>query len=107
MASTGLAALLLPGGRTAHKQLKIPIDIKEESSYFIQRGTQLAELLYNTSLIIWDKTPITHKTIFNVVNQALKDIRTHRPGGNSPFRGIPIILGGDFHQTLPVILHGD
>ncbi len=107
MALTGLAALLLPGGRTAHKQLKIPIEIKEESSCFIQRGTQLAELLYNTSLIIWDETPITHKTIFNVVDHTLKDIRSHLPGGNSPFGGIPVILGGDFHQTLPVIPHGD
>src|SRR6266480_3973745 len=75
MASTGLTALLLPGSRTAHKQLKIPIDIKEESSYFIQRGTQLAELLCNTSLIIWDETPMTHKTIFNVVNHTLKEDR--------------------------------
>ena len=35
VASTGLASLLLPGGRTAHKQLKIPIEIKEDSSCFI------------------------------------------------------------------------
>ena len=107
VASTGLASLLLPGGRTAHKQLKIPIEIKEDSSCFIQRGTQLAELLCNTSLIIWDETPMTHKTVFNVVDRTLKDIRSHLPGGDSPFRGIPVILGGDFHQTLPVVLHGD
>ena len=50
---------------------------------------------------------MTHKTVFDVVNRTLKDIRSHLPGGDSPFRGIPVILGGDFHQTLLVVPHGD
>ena len=107
VASTGLAALLLPGGRTAHKQLKIPIEITEQSSCFIQRGTQLANLLCHTSLIIWDETPMINKTVFDAVDRTLKDIRSHLPGGDFPFGGIPVILGGDFHQTLPIIPHGD
>jgi hypothetical protein len=52
VASTGIASLLLPGGRTAHKRFRIPFGLSEESSCFIQRRTQLADLLCQTSLII-------------------------------------------------------
>jgi PIF1-like helicase/Helitron helicase-like domain at N-terminus/Helicase len=107
VASTGLAALLLPGGRTAHKRFKIPINVTEDSSCFIQRGTQLADLLCNTSLIIWDETPMTNKTVFDAVDRTFRDIRSHLPGGDSPFGGISFILGGDFRQTLPIVRHGD
>ena len=79
----------------------------EQSSCFIQRGTQLANLLCHTSLIIWDETPMINKTVFDAVDRTLKDIRSHLPGGDFPFGGIPVILGGDFHQTLPIIPHGD
>lgn len=45
VASTGLAALLLPGGCTAHSRFKIPIPIHE--------------LLKETSLIIWMRQPLS------------------------------------------------
>jgi hypothetical protein len=54
VASTGIVALLLPGGRTANKRFHIPFDVFEDSSCFIQRGTKLADLLCQTALTIWD-----------------------------------------------------
>ena len=36
VASTGLAAQNLEGGRTAHSRFKIPIDILEDSTYSIK-----------------------------------------------------------------------
>ena len=58
-------------------------------------------------LIIWDEMPMTKKTVFDAVDCSLRDIRSHLPGGTSAFGGIPVILVGDFQQTLPVIPHGD
>jgi hypothetical protein len=107
VAYTGIAALLLPGGRTAHKRFKIPMEVSDESTCFIQRRTQLAELLCRTDLIIWDEAPMTDKAVFNAVNRSLQDIRSHLPGGQNMFGGIPTVLGGDFQQILPVVLHGN
>ena len=45
VASSGVASLLLPNGRTAHSRFRIPIDIDELSVCDIKRGTKLAELL--------------------------------------------------------------
>ncbi|KAJ3879911.1 PIF1-like helicase-domain-containing protein, partial [Lentinula edodes] len=51
-ASSGLAALLLPKGRTAHSTFKIPIDIFEGKTCSIKKNSELAELLQKVSLII-------------------------------------------------------
>ncbi|KAL5123852.1 hypothetical protein HKD37_02G004354 [Glycine soja] len=48
VASSGIASLLLPGGRTAHSRFKIPVPIFEDSTCNIHQGTQLAELLNQT-----------------------------------------------------------
>jgi len=61
VASSGVAALLLPGGRTAHSRFKIPCDLDDASVCDIRRGTMLAELIQNTCLIIWDEALMTNK----------------------------------------------
>ncbi|KAF8113552.1 hypothetical protein N665_0048s0013 [Sinapis alba] len=45
VASSGIAAILLPNGRTAHSRFKIPIDLHQDSMCNISRGTMLSELL--------------------------------------------------------------
>ncbi|KAL5177388.1 ATP-dependent DNA helicase PIF1 [Glycine soja] len=49
VASSGIASLLLPGGRTALSRFKIPVPIFEDSTCNIHQGIQLAELLNQTS----------------------------------------------------------
>ena len=54
--SSGIAALLLPGGRTAHSMFRIPIDtLDAESLCNISKQDQRAELLRVVDLIIWDE----------------------------------------------------
>ena len=48
IASSGIASLLLPGGRTAYSKFKIPVPVFEDSTCNIHQGTQLAELLNQT-----------------------------------------------------------
>ncbi|RZB58001.1 ATP-dependent DNA helicase PIF1 [Glycine soja] len=74
VASSGIASLLLPGGRTAHSRFKIPVPIFEDSTCNIHQGTELAELLNQTSLIIWDEAPMAHKFCFEALDQSLRDI---------------------------------
>jgi hypothetical protein len=108
VASTGIAAQLLPGGRTAHKRFKIPIPINDTSTCKITWGSQTAELLRAAHLLIWDETPMTNRHVFDAVERTLQDIRrTSQDGDNDkPFGGLPVIFGGDFQQILPVIPHG-
>ena len=44
-----------------------------------------------------------HRFVFEAVDRTLRDIR----GSDALFGGIPVILGGDFAQILPVVRRGD
>lgn len=72
VASSGVASLLLPNGRTLHSRFRIPIDIDELSMCDIKRGTNLAKLLIETSLIIWDEALMTNKQCFEAFDRSLK-----------------------------------
>ena len=77
VASSGIAALLLPGGTTAHYRFKIPIILHERSSCTITRRSHNAQLLSNTSLIIWDEALMLNRNAFEAVDRCLRDIRRH------------------------------
>ncbi|XP_033138010.1 ATP-dependent DNA helicase PIF1-like [Brassica rapa] len=108
VASSGIAALLLPGGRTAHSRFNIPIDLKATSTCHITPGTMLAELIEKAALIIWDEAPMTHRHAFEALDKSLRDILSlHDPKAKTlPFGGKTVLLGGDFRQILPVIPQG-
>ena len=102
MASSGIAAELLDGGRTAHSRFKIPIPILDTSTCNIPIQSSLAELIRIASIIIWDEAPMMHKYVFECVHRTLCDIMK----SDNPFGGKIPLLGGDFRQVLPVIRHG-
>lgn len=104
VASTGIAALLLPNGRTSHSTFKIPIDLHESSVSHIRKQTQAGQILKETDLIIWDEVPMQHKYCFEVVHRLLVDLRSVTD--DVLFGGVPVILGGDFAQILPVVPKG-
>ena len=52
VASSGIASLLLPGGKTVHSKFKILVPIFEDSTCNTLQGSQLAELLNQKNLII-------------------------------------------------------
>lgn len=108
VASTGIAALLLPGGRTSHSQFKIPLDLTNDSTSGVKKQSKMATLLSRVSLIIWDEVPMQHKLCFETVHKLFCDIYNLPPNGaKTPlFAGVPAILGGDFAQILPVIPKG-
>ncbi|KAL3652345.1 hypothetical protein CASFOL_002026 [Castilleja foliolosa] len=99
VAASGIASLLLPSERTAHSRFKIPIDLTDQSTCHVKKGTHLADLLNQTLLIIWDEAPMSDRRCFECLDKTLRDIT-----GDSihPFGGKSVLLGGDFRQTLPV-----
>nr|XP_043633509.1 uncharacterized protein LOC122604703 [Erigeron canadensis] len=108
VASSGIAALLLDGGRTAHSRFAIPINLNEDSFCSITPDSDLAALLRKARLIIWDEAPMMHRHCFEALDRTLRDINslTSSHLANKPFGGKVILFGGDFRQVLPVIQKG-
>jgi hypothetical protein len=103
VASSGIAALLLEGGRTAHSIFKIPVDgLTDETHCSIPKESLLAGMLRLTRLIIWDEIGMQHRHAPEAVDRTLRDIRNC----DQPFGGITVVFGGDFQQILPVVVKG-
>ncbi|CAN6920629.1 unnamed protein product, partial [Brassica oleracea] len=101
VASSGIASLLLPGGRTAHSRFGIPLNPDDFSSCTMEPGTDQANLVKESSLIIWDGAPMMGKHCFQALDRSLSDIVGKH--ANQPFGGKVFVFGGDFRQVLPVI----
>ncbi|KAG5561531.1 hypothetical protein RHGRI_004540 [Rhododendron griersonianum] len=86
VASSGIASLLLIGGRTAHSTFSIPLDVLENSFCSFSKQSLQAELFRNTKLIIWDEVPMQHRYCDEAVNRTLQDICDN----TKPFGGITI-----------------
>lgn len=101
IASSGIAATLLDGGRTAHSALKLPLNINviDSPTCNISRNSPMAKVLQQTSIILWDECPMAHKKSLEALDRTLQDLR----GEQKIFGGALILLSGDFRQTLPVI----
>ncbi|KAL7111555.1 hypothetical protein ACP275_05G096100 [Erythranthe tilingii] len=100
VASSGIASLLLPGGRTAHSRFGLPIIVHESSTCNIKQQSSQAELLIEAKLIIWDEAPMMHRFCFEALDRTMRSILNSQ----KPFGGKVIVLGGDFRQILPVVL---
>ncbi|XP_024007711.1 uncharacterized protein LOC112083870 [Eutrema salsugineum] len=103
VASSGIAALLLEGGRTAHSRFGIPIVVNEYTFCNVSSGSHQAELIEAADLIIWDEAPMMRKHCFETLDQTMRDILKC----DKVFGGKVVVLGGDFRQILPVIVGGN
>lgn len=99
---SGIAAILLPNGRTAHSRFHVPIDIQSDSMCHITKREKLAELLISAKLLIVDETSMGHRYVFEAIDRSLRDIRNC----DVLFGGLTVVLSGDWRQILPVIEHG-
>ena len=92
---------MLPGGRTAHSALKLPLNLHstETPTCNISKSSGMGKVLQQCKLIIWDECTMAHKKSLEALDQCLKDLR----GKSKPFGSTLILLAGDFRQTLPII----
>ncbi|XP_062219102.1 uncharacterized protein LOC133918956 [Phragmites australis] len=100
IATSGVAASIMPGGRTAHSRFKIPLSVDDGAfcSFTKQSGT--AKLLRTASLIIWDEASMTKRQAVEALDNSMRDIMS-RP--ELPFGGKTVVFGGYFRQVLPVV----
>ena len=82
----------------------VPLELNELSISTITKTSRLGTCLRSTDLIIWDEVPMQHKYCFEVVHRLLVDLRS--VADDVLFGGVPVVLGGDFAQILPVVPHG-
>ncbi|XP_066340366.1 uncharacterized protein [Miscanthus floridulus] len=97
VASSGIAALLLQGGHTAHSRFKIPCEVEEDTVCDVSRGTMLSEIIELTSLVIWDEALMANRRCFEALDRTFRDIeKTKSPEtAHIPFGGKVVVLGGD------------
>ncbi|GAU41076.1 hypothetical protein TSUD_139790 [Trifolium subterraneum] len=106
VATSGIAALLLPGGRTAHSKFKLPVPTLDNSMCKTEHDSDLSNLFRATKLIIWDEAPMEHKYTFEALDRSLKDFMSAGSNSTEIFGGKVVVFGGDFRQILPVIPRG-
>jgi len=108
VASSGIAALLLPGGRTAHSRLKIPIKLHSSSTLNLPLQSENAKLIQMAEIILWDEAPMTHRHAYEALDRTLRDImKVVDPAyEHQVFGGKIVCFGGDFRQILPVVKKG-
>ena len=66
----------------------------------------MARLIEQTSLIIWDETPMIHRNYLKALDKSHIFSVTSSTEPAKPFGGLTIVLGGDFRQILPVVQSG-
>ncbi|CAN1760455.1 hypothetical protein LINPERHAP1_LOCUS7531 [Linum perenne] len=99
VASSSIATTLLPDASTTHSLFKIPLEV-------YQKGTQQVELLKAATLIIWDEAPMIHRLSFEAVDRTMCDLMDTPLSWSDykPYGGKTVLFGGDFRQTLPVVI---
>ena len=107
-ASTGIAAMLLAGGTTAHSRFGIPVPVVEESVSGITVTSQRAEVIREATMLIWDEISMADKRAVECADALCREIMRHvDPALESvPFGGKLMIFAGDWRQLLPVVVRG-
>jgi len=99
VASTGIAALNLPNGSTAHSRFKIPIPCHEGAICNITKKQFIGKNIDKIKLIVWDEISQVSKYILDSVSRTLMYLKEN----DLPFGGITTVLSGDFRQILPIV----
>jgi len=105
VAISGIASLLLPGGRTAHSKFKMPVPTFDNSTCNIDHDSDMTELLRQTKLIIWDEAPMAHRYTIECLDRTLKGIMSEGENKcDAIFGGKVIVFGrilGRFYLLYP------
>lgn len=105
VAHTGVAAILLHNGRTAHSMFRLPLEILEGDQAYcdIPKVSQLADSLRETDLIIWDEIATTSNRFLTCLSRTLNDICSMN---NCYFANKIMLFAGDYRQILPIVQYG-
>jgi len=80
-------------------EVQTVIDIHATSVCNIRKNDPLAEMIRQTGLIIWDEVTCNIALFVEAVDRTLRFL-----DNDVPFGSITVAWGGDFKQTLPVVI---
>lgn len=98
MASTGVAATLLPEGKTVHKAFVVDVPTYSDSDCNVAVGTKAADELSRADVFLWDEISMSQRYVLEAVDRKLQELRN---AVGVPFGGAMFIVGGDWKQCLP------
>ena len=103
-AYTGIAATLLPEGRTLHSAFKIPFNPTREkrSNITSTSHSEQYRMITHLQVLIIDEASMVSNDLLDCLNKSLKEICVDQ----RDFGGKFDIFGGDFRQILPVVRRG-
>ena len=104
VASSGIAATLLEGGRTAHSAFKLPLNPEtfEQPVTNIKKDSAYANVIKKATIIVWDECTMTHKVNIDILDRTLQDLKSN----HELMGGVIFVMAGDFRQTLPIVDRG-
>ena len=102
VATSGVAASLLFGGRTFHSAFKCPLIVDDITMLQIKPQSSLTSYLKTVQVIGWDEAPMASSKMLECLDRTLRDITQNE----LLFGGKVLVLAGDFRQVLPVIKNG-
>lgn len=74
VASSGVAASLLPGGRTVHSRFKLPLDVEDKSAGYISKQSSLEKMIVECKLFIWDEASMANRHSIETLDTMLRDL---------------------------------
>ena len=101
-ATTGISAILLVLGTTAHKRFAFPIPCIDGSVSSLLFDSKESEVIKAAKVIILDEDSLLSDALFECLDRYLKALM----GNNLFMGGKLIVMMGDFRQGLPVVRHG-
>ena len=103
-ASTGTAAILLPGGTTVHSVFRLGYNVSVDQPPTMPMESFFAKRIREASLIIVDEITMLHNTIITLIDRICRQLAPEECK-NIPFGGKVVVFSGDFKQSLPVVPH--
>jgi len=98
MAFTGMAATLMPAGRTMHNRFCLALDMSNSN---IGPRNRAWNELKETEVFICDEAPMINKRALRTLDEKLREIMNN----DLVFGGKVMLWTGDFRQTLPIQKH--
>ena len=98
-ASSGIAAVLLAGGRTAHARFKIPLKVLPDTNCAVTAHSDAGKTIIASYMIIWDESPMISKTVMASVDRLLQNLMSN----TNCVGGKVMVFSGEFRQCLPII----
>jgi len=104
-ATTGIAAVVLLGGRTAHSAYKIPLNARPDMKPRLYAHLELGEAIKKADVLIIDEISMMHCHVLDYIDRQVRDLMG-KDKRHLPFGGKIVLMSGDFKQLMPVVKSG-